>query len=155
DRSDEAQKAYRRCIGLYESLRLERPARTPYQTMLASIFTDCPVERLRDPPRAIELAKKVLEVEPHASGVWVTLGAAYYRQSHWKAAVDALETALRQNDPDVGRGAFYLAMAYARQRDGERASRYYEQAVNWMETNQPRHPDFVRFRAEAREVLKI
>jgi hypothetical protein len=44
-------------------------------------------------------------------------------------------------------------MTYARLRDGKRADRYYEQAVKWMERNQPRHPDYIRLRAEAREVL--
>jgi tetratricopeptide (TPR) repeat protein len=155
ERPEKAAEAFRRSIQLYEQLSLERPERTLYQTTLASLLADCPAEGLRNPRRAAELAKKALEVEPHASWLWVTLGVAHYRQGEWKAAVFALETGLRQNAPDTGRGTFYLAMSYARHGSGERARRSYEQAVKWMDKNQPRNPDLVRMRAEAGEVLKI
>jgi tetratricopeptide (TPR) repeat protein len=153
-RRDEVARPFERCIELYEQLCLERPLRTPYKTTLASLFADCPVEGVRNPSRAVELAKKALEAEPYASWLWVTLGVAYYRQGQWIAAVSALETGLRQNAPDTGRGTFYLAMTCAQTRDGRRARRLFEDAVNWMDKNQPRNPDLVRLRAEADAVLK-
>jgi tetratricopeptide (TPR) repeat protein len=152
-RQGEMEKALRHCIELYEQLLLERPERAPYKTTLACLFADCPVEGLRNASRAVELAKKALEADPHSSWLWVTLGVAHYRQGEWVAAVSALETGLRQNAPDTGRGSFYLAMTYARQGDGERARRSYEQAVRWMDTNQPRNPELVRLRAQALAVL--
>jgi serine/threonine protein kinase/tetratricopeptide (TPR) repeat protein len=154
-RQGEVETAFQRCIKLYEQLYLERPERAPYKTTLACLFADCPVEGLRNPPRAIELAKQALESEPGASWLWVTLGAARYQLGEWKAAVAALETGLRQKNPDICRGNFYLAMTCARQGDGDRARRSYEQAVRWMDANQPRNPDLVRLRAEAYAVLKM
>jgi tetratricopeptide (TPR) repeat protein len=151
---DEVERAFRRCIELYEQLGLERPERAPYKTTLGCLFADCPVERLRNPSRAVELTKKALEAEPHASWLWVTLGVAHYRQREWMAAVSALETGLRQKNPDICRGNFYLAMTCARQGDGDRARHSYEQAVRWMDANQPRIPDLIRLRAEADAVLK-
>jgi tetratricopeptide (TPR) repeat protein len=151
---DEVERAFRRCIELYEQLGLERRERAPYKTTLACLFADCPVEALRNPPRAVELAKKALETEPGASWLWVTLGAAHYQLGEWKAAVAALKTGLRQKNPDICRGNFYLAMTCARQGDGDRARRSFEQAVRWMDANQPRNPDLIRLQAEADAVLK-
>jgi hypothetical protein len=71
------------------------------------------------------------------------------------AAVSALETGLRQNAPDAGRGTFYLAMTCAQTRDGARARRLFKDAVKWMDKNQPCNPDLIRLRAEADEILKM
>jgi uncharacterized protein HemY len=152
-RHDRAEQAFRSCIKLYEALCVDRPTRTPYQSILAELFAACPVRSLRNPLRAVELAKKALEVEPHSSGLWVTLGVAYYRQGEWKAAANALEMGLRQNPADTGRGVFYLAMTCARLGDQERARRSYMMAKDWMDKNQPRHPELVSLRSEAGEVL--
>src|SRR5262249_46403963 len=147
-RTREAEKAFRRSIGLYEALQADRPTRIAYTFLLASLYADCSVERLRDLPRAVELAKKLVRFEPRSSAHWVTLGVAHFHQGQWNAAAAALETALVQKNPDTGRGNFYLAMTYARQADPERARRSYEEAVQWMDKNQPRNPDLVRLRAE-------
>ena len=37
----------------------------------------------------------------------------------------------------------------------EEARKWYDQAVGWMETNNPRNEELLRFRAEAAELLKI
>jgi tetratricopeptide (TPR) repeat protein len=152
-RTGEAEKAFRRSIVLYEALRADRLTRIAYTFLLASLYADCPVEPLRDLPRAVELAKKLVRFEPRASPHWVTLGVAHFHQGEWNAAAAALETSFEQKNPDTGRGNFYLAMTYARQGDADRARRSFEQAVKWMDKNQPRNPDLVRLRAEARAVL--
>jgi serine/threonine protein kinase/Tfp pilus assembly protein PilF len=153
-RTRDAEQAFRRCIEVYERLCIESPGQVGgYEAPLAQLYADCPVERLRDPRRAVELGKKALAIFPKASSYWVTLGVAHYRRGEWKAAVDALETGLRQDRPDTGRGSFFLAMAYARLGNAEQARRSFEQAVQWMDTNQPRNPDLVRVRAEAEGLL--
>jgi tetratricopeptide (TPR) repeat protein len=154
-RTEEAENAFRRSILLYEELLAQRPTIATYSVYLAGLFADCPVEALRNPPRAVEFAQKVLEVELHGSGHWVTLGIAHYRQGEWRAAVSALESGAGKYPPDTGRGLFYLAMSYARLGDQERAQSCYKQATEWMEMNQPRNPDLARWRVEAEEVLKI
>jgi serine/threonine protein kinase/tetratricopeptide (TPR) repeat protein len=153
-RHDEAEKSFKRCVTLYEALCVDRPTRTAYQSILAELFAEFAVKSLRNPLRAVELAKMALEVEPQSSRLWVTLGVAYYRQDEWNAAADALEMGLRQNPADTGRGTFYLAMTCARLGDHERARRSYELAKDWMDKHQPRHPGLASLRSEAGEVLK-
>ena len=53
-RTHEAESAFRRCIELYEGLVAERPGRVSCQAVLACLLADCPVGRLRDPPRAVQ-----------------------------------------------------------------------------------------------------
>jgi predicted Zn-dependent protease len=101
------------------------------------------------------LAERSLKDEPKSTRLWVTLGVARYQQGKWQAAISALDTGLRQNAPDTGRGTFYLAMTYARQGDGDRARRFYEEAVKWMNNHQPRNPDLIRLRVEAEAALKM
>jgi tetratricopeptide (TPR) repeat protein len=152
-RNGEAEKAFQRSIVRYEVLRAKRPTRIAYTFYLACLYADCPVERLRDLPRAVGFAMQAVEIEPRSSPHWVTLGVAHYRQGEWKAAVNALEIGLRQNLPDVGRGTFYLAMVYARQGEVKQARRTYEKALNWMDKHQPRSPEVIRWRTEVGELL--
>jgi hypothetical protein len=48
---------------------------------------------------------------------------------------------------------FFLAMAHRRLCHQAEARRYYGQAVEWMEKNQPRNDELRRFRDEAAELL--
>jgi tetratricopeptide (TPR) repeat protein len=154
-RTGDAEKAFGRSIALYEDLGAQKLDRACYFSQLADLLVGRPTERLRDARRAVELARKALEVQQDSSPVWITLGVAHYQQGHWNAAAAALEKGLSLNHPDTGRGAFYLAMTYARQGKGDQARRAYEQAVQWMDTNEPRNPDLLRLRAQAEEVLKV
>jgi Tfp pilus assembly protein PilF len=120
---------------------------------LAGLLGDCPVDGLRDPPRAVQLARKALEVEPRSSSVWVSV--AHYRQGEWKAAVIAVTKGLRQPAADTGLGLFCLALSFARLGDEDQARRSYEQAVACMEASKPRHPELTRWRAEAGAVLRV
>ena len=55
----------------------------------------CLDPKFRDPARAVRLGKELVEMAPKDSRSWTTLGVACYRAEDWKAAVDALDRAVK------------------------------------------------------------
>jgi tetratricopeptide (TPR) repeat protein len=119
--------------------------------------------KLRDPGRAVQLAKRAVELAPTQSSYWNTLGTAQYRAGDWRAAIGALE---KSEELKPGRytsdNAFFLAMAHWQLGEQDEARRWYGQAVKWMEENKepldkkPRwKAELLRFQTEAGELLKI
>src|SRR5262249_57765634 len=91
---------------------------------LASIYNDwawllatCPEEKVRDPKRAVQLARRAVEADPRAS-YWNTLGVAHYRAGSWTDARRALEQSMAGHRGGDSFDWFFLAMAYWQQ--GER-----------------------------------
>ncbi len=62
---------------------------------LASLLATCPVEKLRNPARAVELAKRAVELAPAEANYWNTLGVAHLRAGAWGAGQEALARAVR------------------------------------------------------------
>jgi Tfp pilus assembly protein PilF len=77
---------------------------------------------------------------------------AYYRADEWQRARSALEKSM-QHQGGNSWDWFFLAMTHWRLGDQINARRYYEQAVQWMEKNQPQNEELRRFRAEAEELV--
>jgi serine/threonine protein kinase/Flp pilus assembly protein TadD len=110
--------------------------------------------KLRDPARAVALARKAVELEADRAESHNTLGAAFYRTGDWKAAIEALEKAENLAPGKyLAWNAFFLAMAHWQLGEKEHARQEYEQAVSWMEKNRPKDEELRRFRAEAQELL--
>jgi tetratricopeptide (TPR) repeat protein len=125
------------------------------QNELAWLLATCPDAKFRDPKRAVEAATKAVELAAKGGGFWNTLGVAHYRAGDWKAAVAALEKSMELS---MGGGAtdwFVLAMAHWRLGDKKDARKWYDQAVQWMDKNQPKNEELVRFRAEAELLLEL
>ena len=110
----------------------------------------------RDPGRAVSLAKEAVELMPRNGTYHDTLGTALYRAGRWKAALEALKTAdqLSTGKPE-GSTAFFIAMAHWRLGDKAEARRWYDRAVEWMDKNQPKNEELLRFRTEASELLDV
>jgi tetratricopeptide (TPR) repeat protein len=110
---------------------------------------------LRDPAEAVRHARIAVDLAPESAGNWSNLGVALWRAADVKAALDALKKAqVMTKDGDMFH-RFFLALAYARAGDLEKAKAAYEQAVRWSEENRPGNEELKRFRAEAEEVLKL
>jgi Flp pilus assembly protein TadD len=122
---------------------------------LAWLLATCPQERLRDPKRAVELARKAVELEPKEGGYWNTLGAAQYRAGSWKGAVEALEKSMALSKGGDAIDWFLLAMAHWRLDRKDEARKWCERAVKWMEKNAAQNEELRRFRGEAEQVLGI
>src|SRR5262249_25449220 len=73
-----------------QAQRLEPGWADPYNN-LAWLLATCQDVKVRDPQRAVALAKKAVERAPKNGEDWNTLGVAHYRAGDMKAAIDALE----------------------------------------------------------------
>ena len=69
--------------------------------------------------------------------------------------MDALQKACELRAGGDSVDWFFLAMARWQLGDKEQAVAWYDRAVQWMEKNQPRNEELIRFRAEAAECSKI
>src|SRR5262249_39687312 len=64
------------------------------QNNLAWLLATCPVAKIRDPRRAIDLAGRAVESSPIQAGFWNTLGVARYRAGDATRAVEALRKSM-------------------------------------------------------------
>jgi tetratricopeptide (TPR) repeat protein len=89
----------------------------------------CPLENLRDPARAVRLARKAA-LHKEAPLV-VTLGAAQYRAGDYRAALANLDFATRflTNAPPKPESLFFRAMAHWRLGNADVARRDYDEGV--------------------------
>lgn len=146
----------------YESYLKLAPRHGPTYNGLAWLLATCPDLKVRDPARAVAMARKATELAPKVGTHWNTLGVALYRTDAWKEAAAAIEKSMEMTK---GGDAFdYLFLAMARWKLGEReeARKLYDRALRWIEKNQKileKDPtvteELKRFRAEAEEVLEI
>ncbi len=148
-KQDEAIACYRKVIEL-------DPKSAEIHNSLAWLLATSPEEKFRDPAGAVELAMKAIEQDPQQGGYWNTLGVARYRVGDWNEGIHALK---QSNELMKGESfsfnAFFLAMAHWQLDEKDEAGKWYKQAVDWMEKNQPQDEELVRFRAEAAELLGI
>jgi tetratricopeptide (TPR) repeat protein len=147
-RQEEAAKAYRRVVDL-------QPASPLANNDAAWFLATCPDPKLRDPGRAVALAKKAVALAPKEGTFWNTLGAAQYRAGDWKAAVAALEKSMELRKGGDSVDWFFLAMAHRQLGDKKKARTWFDQAVQWMNKHQPADEELRRFRSETAELLGI
>ncbi|MEX0713654.1 MAG: hypothetical protein WD278_15040, partial [Pirellulales bacterium] len=122
---------------------------------LAWCLATFPDPQVRDPGRAVELAKKAVELAPQDGNWSKTLGAALYRAGDWQAAAAALATSMELRNGGDGFDGFFLAMALWQLGDKDKARERYTQAVQWMDNNKPADAQLLRFRAEATGLLGL
>jgi uncharacterized protein HemY len=56
----------------------------------------CEDESLRDPSRALSLAKSIVKDVPERGEAWLTLALASYRNGHWQSADAAMQEAFKR-----------------------------------------------------------
>jgi serine/threonine protein kinase/Flp pilus assembly protein TadD len=109
----------------------------------------------RNPARAVELATRAVELAPAYGEAWNTLGVAQYRAGDWNSAIKAFEKSMDLRDGGNAFDWFFLAMAHWQLGQKDEARKWYDQAVEWTNKNQPKNEELQRFRAEAAELLGI
>ncbi len=119
---------------------------------LAWLLANNPDVGHRDPKRAVQLATGAVELAPLVAN-WNTLGVARYRAGDWKGEIKALAKSMELGNGGDGTDWFFLAMAYWQLGDKPQARSWYDKAVPWMEKNQPKNEELIRFRAEAAALL--
>jgi serine/threonine protein kinase/WD40 repeat protein/tetratricopeptide (TPR) repeat protein len=110
---------------------------------------------LRDPKRAVGLAKKAVDLAPKEGTLWNTLGVAQYRNGEWKLAIEALTKAMELRHGGDANDWFLLAMSHWRLGDKAQARSWYDRAVASMEKSKPVDEELLRFRAEAAALLEV
>jgi serine/threonine protein kinase/Flp pilus assembly protein TadD len=143
----EAVASYRRALAL-------NPDSAAAHRGLAWLRANCPEPAFRDMTEAVLLARRAVELLPTDAGSWTTLGAVYYRAGDWQAARTALEKAqvIHGGDSFIW---FFLAMVQWQLGEKEKAQTRFDEAVRWMDKNQPRNEELAHFRAEAAELMKV
>jgi serine/threonine protein kinase/Flp pilus assembly protein TadD len=172
-RPAEARKLYEETLQLCHRIYgLEHPNTLLTMNSLAWLLATTSHLQLRDPPRALELAKEVVKHMPKDGDNWNTMGVAYYAASDWQNAITALEKSeeLAPGKLVAGNG-FFLAMAHwqlgnpgvreprltaeEQARHRAEALKWYNKAVQWMDKNQPTDQELLQFRAEASKLLGL
>lgn len=113
--------------------------------------------RYRDPQRATELAKEVVQYPPKSGDKWTTLGVAYYRAGDWKNAIAALERseALTPGGFTTA-NVFFLAMSYWKLGEKEKARTFFDRAANSVPiSSRMTQRELMRIRTEAAGLLGI
>jgi serine/threonine protein kinase/Tfp pilus assembly protein PilF len=140
---------------LYDKVLQLDPQNSPALNNLAWFLATCVDIKLRDAARAIQLAKKAVELKPEDGANWNTLGVAQYRAGEWQPAIESLNKSLELQKANEGFDWFFLAMAHWQLDHKDEARQWYDKAVEWMDKNQPKDEELIRFRAEAAELLGV
>jgi serine/threonine protein kinase len=147
-RPADAAEPYRKAV----EVKSEHPG---VNNELAWFLATSPEPRWRDAALAVELAKKAVTALPQAGACRGTLGVALYRNGDDRAAIAELATAMSLRGGGDSFDWFFLALAHWRLGEKEQARKWYDRAVQWMETNKPQDEELVRFHAEAASLLGI
>jgi serine/threonine protein kinase len=124
-----------------------------FANQLAWRLVDCPDRSLRDPPRALKLARRAIAILPREGAYWNTLGVALYRSGDFPAAKQALERSMELGGGGDGRDWFFLAMACWRLSEKPEARRWYDKAVAWLNQQPAKEEDVLRYQAEAESMI--
>jgi tetratricopeptide (TPR) repeat protein len=150
----QAAEEYRKMRDAFEAAAQAAPDDPRVLNKLAwNLATE--VLAIRDPKRAVELAKKAVQLAPNVGHNWNTLGAAYYRCGDYKASIEAQEKSMKLRDGGDCYEWFFLAMAHAQLGHKEEARQWYDKAVAWMDKNEPLTGGLRGFCDEATDVLRI
>ncbi len=157
-----ALESYRNSVKVAEALLKVHPGNAPAQHELAISYNNlawslatCPEQDLRDANQAVHFAEKALQLTPGSGDYHSTLGVCHYRNRDWKNAIVFLEKSLQLDKGNTGTDYFFLAMARHQLGNKEQAKSRFNQAIAWMDKNQPNDPELRRFRAEAAALLGI
>jgi serine/threonine protein kinase/tetratricopeptide (TPR) repeat protein len=147
-------KQYDRALADFaKAIELQGPQANPND--LAWLLATCPDPKFRNAARAVELMKKAVETYPTTGTFWNTLGVAHYHAGDWNAAQTALHKSMELSKGGNSVDWFFLAMTHWQQGDRDEARKWYDQAVAWMDQNQPENDELRRFRAEAEGLLGL
>ncbi|HLN29736.1 MAG TPA: protein kinase [Gemmataceae bacterium] len=159
-RTDEAEQLFHVSLALWEQFmrdfgdQANDPDVGGAISNFAFLLASCPICTLRDPQRAVRLAKEVADHYPTHGYKWNALGVAHYRMGQYALAVTALSKSVELGEPDEA-DWFFLAMSNWKLGHKEDAHKYWEKAVQWMEEKDAFTDEQMLFREEAAALMNI
>jgi superkiller protein 3 len=143
-------------VACYDQALRVKPDDAAAQANLAWLLATCQDPKLRDPARAVELARKAVALSPEAGSTWKSLGVARYRVGEWASAIADLEKSeALEPDTHLAFNGFFLAMSHWRLRRLVEARQWYDKAVARMEKSRPGDEEPRRLRAEAGALMGL
>jgi tetratricopeptide (TPR) repeat protein len=109
--------------------------------------------KLRDPARAVDLAKKAIAIEARNPQYWRTLGAAQYRTGQWAAALDSFDKSMVLQNGGEGLDWYFVAMTHWQMGDKTRAREFFRKAETWQQTERVASGDLEGIDREAVNLL--
>jgi tetratricopeptide (TPR) repeat protein len=122
----------REAIAEYREAARLMPEGLPWTRFeLVSLLANAPETSLRNPPEALEHARRGVEITGGKSpGLHGALALAEYRSGHWDEALDALQKIETLGGTDYGYQWFLRAVIHAQIGEKEHARSWFERAVN-------------------------
>jgi tetratricopeptide (TPR) repeat protein len=154
----EAAAHFARALEIRERLVRDKPDVANHVESLARLLATVPVSRLRDPSRAVALARKVVAQAPDNTDYQATFGVALYRAGDGRGAVatlSKLRSGYSPHDASNVSTDFILALAHGKLSENAQARECFGRAAAWMDKHQLAAPDLRDLRAEAARELKI
>jgi tetratricopeptide (TPR) repeat protein len=132
-RPAEARDYYVRSRKTLEEM-LEKFPGVAYATKshVSNLLCTCPIPELRDEKRAVELARDVMVHSGRNPGSCRGLGVALYRAGNWTESIAELEDARDGSAYADVESGLYLAMAYHKLGDKDKARACFDAAVRRM-----------------------
>jgi len=157
----DAKDAYTRIISEVDSVP-ESSMLRGYSSLIAEahnnlawLLATCPNTEVRDPPAALRLARRAVEVEPQQGNFWNTLGVACYRAGELEEAKKALERSLELRNAGDSFDWFFLALVDLKRGHQDQARQWYDKAVAWYQNNRPSDQELFHFNVEAAAALGL
>jgi len=152
-RIPESREEFRKARALWEYLVASDVPE--YVHNLAWLLANCSDPEVRNPGRAIELAKEAKNQAPRNPQYWRTLGVACYRAGDYQDAISSLREANRRRQEGNPMDRFFLSMAEWQLGKETDARNSFEEAREMMEDKCPGKPETQETYQEACALLGI
>jgi tetratricopeptide (TPR) repeat protein len=155
DRAAEFCAAAYRAAGAIPEDPGQRRTFAGWLNTLAERMANLPAPEFRDVPKAIEAAKRSVELMPNEGPYWATLGIARYRAGDFAQAKTDLEHSIQLQPRGDGVALFFLSMTQWQLGDADGARKSYDQGIAWMDKTSPDSVGLLRLRRHVQGLMNI
>jgi tetratricopeptide (TPR) repeat protein/tRNA A-37 threonylcarbamoyl transferase component Bud32 len=152
-----ALAAYEEAVAMSEVLR-QQPDMEKYEGLVlnaaAWFLVTCPDESLRDPKRALELARQATSINPENANQVSTLAFAFYENGDYDAAIENFEKSTQLSADLAPLNVLMTALAQAKSGKIETARRSLAEAIRLNKSNATEPELFEIYRQEAEQIIQ-
>jgi serine/threonine protein kinase/Flp pilus assembly protein TadD len=124
--------------------------------LYARFLANAAIVELRNPPRAVDLARRAMSLTPGDPNIWGTLGVAQYRSGNLGEALAALQRSVELRQGGTALDHFFLAMTYEQRGEKRQAKEWYQRGLDGLKrTKRGKESEIRRVREEAEKQLMV